>query len=91
MAFKCLRYFVMFKKGPHYHISVCVTVQRAKCAKIILLQGVNLKSRAQTHIIHAGVLGLSALCSLDHLFTVREVAIDGQRLHVRSTQRSPST
>lgn len=27
MAFKCPRYFVMFKKGPHHHISVCMTVR----------------------------------------------------------------
>lgn len=26
MAFKCLRYFVMFKKGPQHHISACMTV-----------------------------------------------------------------
>lgn len=26
MAFKCLCYFVMFKKGPHHHISVHMTV-----------------------------------------------------------------
>lgn len=26
MAFKCLRYFVKFKKGPLHHISVFMTV-----------------------------------------------------------------
>lgn len=26
MAFKCLCYFVLFKKGPHDHNSICMTV-----------------------------------------------------------------
>ena len=42
MAFKCLCYFVMFKKGPQLHISVCMT-------EIISLQGVALKSHTHTH------------------------------------------
>lgn len=93
MAFKCLRCFVMFKKGPHHHISVSMTVhsESQMCKDHFTAGRESEITHTQMHNIHAAVLSLSALRSLDHLFTVREVTIDVQRLRVRSKQRSPST
>lgn len=91
MAFKCL-YFVMLKRGAQQHISVCMTVNsESPMSKDHFTAG------RECEIMHtdAQYTCRSAVPrqphSLDHLFTVSEVAIDIQRQRVRSTKRSPST
>lgn len=94
MAFKCLRCFVMFKKGPQHHISVCMTVHSgSQMCKDHFTAGRECENHAhEARTMCTQESRLSATpCSLDHLFTVREVAIDVQTLRVRSEQRGPST
>lgn len=57
MAFKCLRYFVMFKKGPQHHISACVTVHsEGQMCKDHFTAGREFEiTRTQMHNMHAGV------------------------------------
>lgn len=53
MAFKCLCYFVLFKKWSPHHISICLTVHSENImCEDHFIAGMNLKSRTQIHNIH---------------------------------------